>query len=224
MTSEWILFEAGALSKTLADTHVCTLLIGMKPTDVKGPLSQFQATTTSLEDMLQLVKTLNSKLGDSAVQDMHLEKAFRLMWPELKAQVDKLPTEEGTPSLKRSQEDMLEELLALVRTLRRSAVDEGHVAYIVSGRFGEGLSDTKREQLTTLLSEHFLSQGILWETAFQASDREYTNITLRLSANNPAIELQRPFRVLNELSAQQIFDHIISSLPRELTHHKPEKN
>src|SRR6185312_4306381 len=43
MQSEWILFEAGALSKTLADTYVCTLLIDMKPTDVKGPLSQFQA-------------------------------------------------------------------------------------------------------------------------------------------------------------------------------------
>lgn len=91
MQSEWILFEAGALSKTLADTYVCTLLIDMKPTDVKGPLSQFQATTTSEADMLQLVKTLNSKLGESAVQVAHLEKAFKLMWPELSSKLRTFP-------------------------------------------------------------------------------------------------------------------------------------
>lgn len=119
MQSEWILFEAGALSKTLADTYVCTLLVDMKPTDVKGPLSQFQATTTSEMDMLQLVKTLNSKLGESAVQIPHLEKAFKLMWPELRSQIENLPREVGTKDPERSAEDMLEEMLGLVRELSR---------------------------------------------------------------------------------------------------------
>lgn len=119
MQSEWILFEAGALSKTLADTYVCTLLIDMKPTDVKGPLSQFQATTTSETDMLQLVKTLNSKLGESAVQVSHLEKAFKLMWPDLGKQIENLPKEAGAKAPGRSAEDMLEELLGLVRNLSR---------------------------------------------------------------------------------------------------------
>ena len=121
MQSEWILFEAGALSKTLADTYVCTLLIDMKPTDVKGPLSQFQATTTSEADMLQLVKTLNSKLGESGVQVPQLDKAFKLMWPDLNKQIENLPKEEGTKAPGRSAEDMLEELLILVRNLRRSS-------------------------------------------------------------------------------------------------------
>src|SRR5215469_4587723 len=55
MNSEWILFEAGALSKTVSNTYVCPLLIGLKPADVKGPLAQFQFTMTSKVDMLQLV-------------------------------------------------------------------------------------------------------------------------------------------------------------------------
>ena len=122
MQSEWILFEAGALSKTLADTYVCTLLVDMKPTDVKGPLSQFQATTTSEADMLQLVKTLNSKLGESAVQGAHLEKAFKLIWPELNAQIQNLPKETVAKSPTRSAEDMLEELLGLVRNLSRPSL------------------------------------------------------------------------------------------------------
>ncbi|HVG90470.1 MAG TPA: hypothetical protein VNB54_03170, partial [Alphaproteobacteria bacterium] len=121
MQSEWILFEAGALSKTLADTYVCTLLIDMKPTDVTGPLAQFQATTTSEADMLQLVKTLNSKLGESGVPPAQLEKAFKLMWPELNKQIENLPKEEGTKAPGRSAEDMLEELLILVRNLSRSS-------------------------------------------------------------------------------------------------------
>lgn len=124
MQSEWILFEAGALSKTLADTYVCTLLIDMKPTDVKGPLSQFQATTASEADMLQLVKTLNSKLGESAVQVAQLEKAFKLMWPELSAQIQSLPKDADAKVPGRSSEDMLEELLALVRNLSRSPEPE----------------------------------------------------------------------------------------------------
>src|SRR5262249_46663848 len=43
LRAEWILFEAGALSKTIKDTFVCPFLIDLKPTDLRGPLAQFQA-------------------------------------------------------------------------------------------------------------------------------------------------------------------------------------
>jgi TIR domain-containing protein len=40
----WILFEAGALAKTIANSFVCPYLIDMNPSDVpNGPLTQFQA-------------------------------------------------------------------------------------------------------------------------------------------------------------------------------------
>src|SRR6266849_2805275 len=38
LSSQWLLFEAGALSKTLEKTFVCTLLVGLEPSDVEGPL------------------------------------------------------------------------------------------------------------------------------------------------------------------------------------------
>src|SRR5688572_18638179 len=42
-TAPWILFEAGALAKTIEKTHVVPYLIGLEPTDVqRGPLAQFQ--------------------------------------------------------------------------------------------------------------------------------------------------------------------------------------
>ena len=42
ISAPWLLFESGALSKTLAQTHVCTYLIGLEPTDLGWPLAMFQ--------------------------------------------------------------------------------------------------------------------------------------------------------------------------------------
>jgi len=118
--SDWILFEAGALSKTLQNTFVCPLLIGLEPTDLKGPLAQFQATRATEEDLLQLLKTLNVALGNAALPDSHIDEAFEVWWPKLHAQLEKLPPDgpSGRPS--RNERDLLEEILGLVRNQSRS--------------------------------------------------------------------------------------------------------
>ena len=42
-SSEWLLFEAGALSKTFGEGRVCPVLLGIRPTELEGPLtSKFQ--------------------------------------------------------------------------------------------------------------------------------------------------------------------------------------
>jgi len=141
MNSQWVLFEAGALSKLVGDTHVCPLLIGLKPSDVKGPLSQFQFTTTRKLDMLQLVKTLNTAASESGVPITQLEKVFEALWPQLEEQLKKAPVEESKGAPQRSEREMLEETLELVRNLSRPqrtepllAVEglslEGRVAYL----------------------------------------------------------------------------------------------
>src|SRR5437870_6896282 len=73
--SDWILFETGALSKTLKNTFVCPFLIGLDPSDVKPPLAQFQATRAIKEDVLRLLKTLNNALGDSSLPEAHIDEA-----------------------------------------------------------------------------------------------------------------------------------------------------
>ena len=116
--SDWILFEAGALSKTIHRSFVCPLLIGVEPTDVKGPLAQFQATRVTKHDILKLLKTLNSGLGDKPLADAHIEEAFEVWWPKLDSQLKALPTETGD-SLRRADRDLLEEILSLVRNQNR---------------------------------------------------------------------------------------------------------
>jgi hypothetical protein len=43
LNAPWIHFEAGALSKTLEKSLVCPYLLELEPTDLKGPLVQFNA-------------------------------------------------------------------------------------------------------------------------------------------------------------------------------------
>ena len=117
--SDWILFEAGALSKTLENTFVCPLLIGLEPTDIKGPLAQFQATRIRKEEVLRLLKTLNKALGEKALTEAHIDGAFDVWWPKLETEFQDLPAEDPAASPQRTDRDVLEEILSLVRNQSR---------------------------------------------------------------------------------------------------------
>jgi TIR domain-containing protein len=117
--SDWILFEAGALSKTLQNTSVCTFLIGLEPADIKGPLAQFQATRAVKEHVLQLLRTLNDALGQGALPESHISEAFEVWWPKLEDDLKKLPPDDSTSRPHRSERDLLEEILDYVRNQNR---------------------------------------------------------------------------------------------------------
>lgn len=117
--SDWILFEAGALSKTLKNTFVCPFLIGLEPSDVKPPLAQFQATRATKDDVLKLLKTLNSALIDNALPEAHIDEAFEVWWPKLESQIKGLPADESKAKTHRPDRELLEEILALVRNQSR---------------------------------------------------------------------------------------------------------
>src|SRR5208337_1432894 len=93
--SDWLLFEAGALSKTIENTYVCPFLIGLEPADVKPPLAQFQATRATKSDVLKLLRTLNSALGEVALPLSHIDEAFEVWWPKLEIKLNSLPQDEG---------------------------------------------------------------------------------------------------------------------------------
>jgi len=119
----WIMFEAGALSK-LDTSHVAPFLLGLKPSEVKSPLADFQITSYNEEDVKRLIRSINASL-DRPRADANLERSWRLWWPDFKAQIDSLEAkvdqaiEEPQRDVGVTNQDTLEEILELVREQRR---------------------------------------------------------------------------------------------------------
>src|ERR1700761_9213653 len=62
----WLLFEAGAISKQVSDrTRVCPYLLGLQPSEVPGPLAEFQAVTADEDGTRRLLKAVNNSLDHS---------------------------------------------------------------------------------------------------------------------------------------------------------------
>ncbi len=126
LNSPWILFETGSLSNGLTDKRVCTFLIDVKPADVEPPLSQFNHTEPNRNSMLNLIKTINGRLGDKQLDTETLQTVFDTYYPQFEKQFSEIisKTEAGKgDSTKnvviRSEQEMLEEVLVTVRNLNQ---------------------------------------------------------------------------------------------------------
>jgi hypothetical protein len=120
-TKPWILFESGALAKGLTSARVCTFLIDLEPAEVGNPLAQFNHTLPDKEGVYQLVRTLNSNLGEKSLTDKVLDQVFDTYWPQFEksfrdAVENHPPSEVIEP---RSEGSMLAEVLRTVRSLDR---------------------------------------------------------------------------------------------------------
>jgi hypothetical protein len=122
LMAPWILFEAGALSKLQRkDVYVCTYLIDLRHTDVTGPLAEFQHTLATKEDTHQLIKTINDAMaeGQGRLAEAPLDRAFERCWPELQQKLETLPKPEEPAAPPRAPDDMLREILEIVRDLAK---------------------------------------------------------------------------------------------------------
>jgi hypothetical protein len=112
----WILFEAGALSKSIDKSHVCPILFGVSPADIEGPLKQFQCTAFDKGDMKQLLATINGRLQDGKLAPKTLEAVFDKWWPDLSDKIFAILGKEDAPNAPiRSDRELLEEILMLAR-------------------------------------------------------------------------------------------------------------
>jgi hypothetical protein len=116
----WLIFEAGALAKSVAAARVVPLCIDLSPAEVTGPLEAFQARELNEAGMRRLVHDLSA----ASENPKELGAVFDAMWPQLEAAVTE--TINATPTdtePRRSADDMLEELVERMRHMdRRSAV------------------------------------------------------------------------------------------------------
>lgn len=92
LTAPWILFEAGAISKTYKDSFVYPYIHDLGEMELPGPLGQFQTTTADREGTRTLVRSVNSALGADGLAAEALERSFSRWWPLLNKEFKKIPT------------------------------------------------------------------------------------------------------------------------------------
>ncbi len=120
--SDWVIFEAGALSKSMDKAHVCPVLFGIQNTDLAGPLKQFQTTEFEKDDFKKLVSVINNKLGNDKLPAKVLDSVFEKWWPELEAEIQRnfAELEDHDEEPVRSERELLEEVLELSRSTARN--------------------------------------------------------------------------------------------------------
>jgi hypothetical protein len=122
LAEPWILFEAGALSKSVDRSKVTPYLYDLTPADVKYPLAQFQAIQASRGDTKKLINSINSAVqakGGVARSAESLTEAFDVWWPRLETILQGAPKVGSRPRVEKPQREILEEILSEVRVLRR---------------------------------------------------------------------------------------------------------
>lgn len=128
LNSPWILFEAGALSKNVGASNVCPILLDLKPTDLSGPLVQFQATEFNKEEIRKLIESINGALEDKKINDKTLGAIYEKWWPDLEKNIQEIlhaePPQINSTEI-RSDRDILEEILRLTRSKRYSSFEPG---------------------------------------------------------------------------------------------------
>ncbi len=114
--SPWILFEAGALAKSIETGGVVPYLIGVDFTDITGPLTQFQGKKADEESTLQLVLSINTRQKEP-IPDERVRELFGYTWPKLRDALVTAPKQTKPAASTRPVEVVLEELVQLVRSI-----------------------------------------------------------------------------------------------------------
>jgi hypothetical protein len=83
LDSPWLMFEAGALSKSVAQARVCPYLIGLRPAELTGPLSQFQSKLADRSGTWDLLGAINQSAAAGKLPADRLLRYFEKYWPDL---------------------------------------------------------------------------------------------------------------------------------------------
>jgi len=126
LEAPWVLFEAGALSKSMEKGHVSPLLFGLGASDLTdSPLLQFQATTFRKDDFGRLLHSMNAAAPEAEKLTKEiLDRSFERAWAELEQEIGKMdfamPKRSGKIKHEKPPEEkmelVLDELLSIARS------------------------------------------------------------------------------------------------------------
>lgn len=185
----WLSFEAGALAKSVNDAQVRPLLLGIAAHELVGPLAEFQATlATDAGDMLQLVRSLNSKC-DRPLGDGLLQRVFDRAWPDILDRFRAIEAHDSGPTdlgASRPESDVVAEILERVRGIERR---------VPAGRTTRPFARAKRDHSGLLGEVRRLYAEIFGESPpvmriLEFSNRDVFSIVLRYEEDHSPVKLE----------------------------------
>jgi hypothetical protein len=184
----WVVFEAGALSKSLESSMVIPILFDLETTDVTGPLVQFQSARFSRGEMKRVIETINKELTENRLDAAVLDEVFDMWWPKLEVSVQKILEQSDETSVVRTDRDMLEEILTVSRSLAKAqARPAGHradgIPKAVIVDLLAGLRDVTLAAATTFSPQDFT-------IALATINRPVNYLVTRLSTGIPKEDME----------------------------------
>lgn len=116
LEAPWLLFEAGALAKSMQDGRVIPLRLDVDVSDITGPLQQFHSEKADSEGVKKLLASLNAS-WTSPIADEILQNVFDPMWAVLEKKIEAIPQSEVAHKKSRSTPEVLEDLVSNVRNM-----------------------------------------------------------------------------------------------------------
>lgn len=118
LSAPWLLYEAGQLTKTIdPETRLYTYLLGgLKPKDIEPPLGWFQHTDSTRAETLVLIQSINKLISADPLSDDRVEAVFERFWPDLETKLKSMPGPEKAAKPSRSIEEMIAEILGILRS------------------------------------------------------------------------------------------------------------
>lgn len=182
VSAAWINFEAGAIAKAL-DSRAATLMVNINPSDVKGPLSRYQATKLEKDDFYQLIRNINSQC-ENPVNDNVLENTFNGLWNTMSTELEAAISKHKTIVINKEKKDTnnneaIEEMLLLLRKQSALLSTPQHLFPIeyfenISEQFFRHGNDEKLESLCDEIL-HFL----YWLVQRAEMDTEFRRMFLQ---------------------------------------------
>ena len=116
LEAPWLLFEAGALAKSMQEGRVIPLRLDVEPSEITGPLEQFHSEKADGEGVKKLLTSLNSSWTTPIADDV-LQNVFDPMWAVLQKKIEAIPASEAARKKSRTQAEVLEDLVSNVRNM-----------------------------------------------------------------------------------------------------------
>jgi hypothetical protein len=91
------------------------------------PIYNVGAELLQENDVLQLIQSINKRLGDKMLREAQIKETFELWWPKLEATIKGIEPIKKEKEPQRSDRDILEEVLSILRRIDRhsAAPDDG---------------------------------------------------------------------------------------------------